>query len=664
MNGRFRGMAGILLDSGLAEEQMCHARALHQSAEALLGINNEILDLSKIEAGKLAIECIPFDIQAMVEAAAEVVGSRANEKSIDLMVRIAPQVPRRVTGDPGRIRQILVNLLGNAVKFTSRGHVFLEVECEEPAGESVRLRFTVEDTGIGIPADKLEHIFERFTQVDSSMTRRFGGTGLGLAICKQLVDLMKGSLGVESVPDEGSTFWFTVELGSVLCEERDAARSVLEGLRVLVVDDYLPTRSALVKQMAAWVGECTGFLVLQTLERLRRSKPRGRGASNRQPFHLVLWNQRRQSRRGTSRVDLGAVFSGGRRVFTGVGRIMLASSGLNEPEHTGVVRLVKPIFPSTLLSALVSCSGSSATKREGPASTIGNEAAQAARRAWSVIPNCGFQAHVLVADDNLINQDLARVLLERLGCTSRCRQRWKGGDRELACSAAYDVIFMDCLMPQVDGIEATVEIRRRQLGTRRPTIVALTASAMQGALELCLQAGMDDHISKPVRPQDFSRILSRFLVPPAGSRNAVALPQAESTGTEGVRTMVQTLVEWDKRAFLTCAFRSGWLAYPHADISLIAFGYPHHRPSLRGIRGDSQPGREGVCSRSCSGPSKAAGRNCLRFARNVNPLSIVEKCLISWLKQRRSERVNGESRLSGTTCGTAGLKSPDRLTGR
>jgi CheY-like chemotaxis protein len=335
---------------------------------------------------------------------------------------------------------------------------------------------------------------------------------------------MKGSLCVDSIPGKGSTFWFTVDLSTVGCqEEADPTGLLLSGMRVLVVDDYLPTRAALLKQTEGWGIQSVGASEPgAAIETARAAEREG------QPFDVVLWNQQ-QTPRGVPPADTrflaDPVWNGARRIILASKPLDYGGSQTHDDGRRGVIHLVKPIVPSTLLSALVSCSESAGSEQatwrgmEGPDSNTGSETAQPVQSNRNTSANPGFRAHVLVADDNLINQDLARVLLERLGCKVDVANDGREAT-ELACSVPYDVIFMDCLMPEVDGIEATMEIRRRQSGTRRRPIVALTASAMQGALELCLQAGMDDHISKPVRPQDFSRILNRFLVPPDGSKNA------------------------------------------------------------------------------------------------------------------------------------------------
>jgi len=505
MNG-ILGMAGLLLESGLNEEQLHHTQALHCSADALLTIINDILDISKIESGKLAIEHIPFDLHGTIEQTVEFVGAKANEKGIDLIVDIGPDVPRAVMGDPGRLRQVVINLLGNAIKFTSQGHVFLNVTCEQALGESARLLFRVEDTGIGVPPEKLEHIFERFTQADASTTRKFGGTGLGLAISKQLVELMHGSIGAESIPGRpGSTFWFTLELGRAEAQPRVLRGSILSGLRILVVDSNGATRPVHQKQMLAWGARCVPCAgVDEAIQAARAARQAG------EPFHISVLNPEAP---GTDAfVDVRWPED---QDLSGMAQIVLTSGRqarrLRNSGRAGVSYLLKPVVPSKLLNALVGCAHPlpALLTNQRPTQVAPARAADATPATASAAAS--FQARVLCADDNKINQRLARHLLEKLGCEVDIASNGREAI-DLAERVAYDLIFMDCLMPDLDGFEATKEIRRREPEAARCPIIALTANAMRGDRERCLEAGMDDFLSKPVRREDFSRMLDRYLL--------------------------------------------------------------------------------------------------------------------------------------------------------
>jgi signal transduction histidine kinase/CheY-like chemotaxis protein len=515
MNG-ILGMSALLLDSGLNEEQRNNTEALHGSAEALLTIINDVLDLSKIEAGKLAIEPIPFHLLQAIEETAESFGARVNEKRLELIVRVAADIPREVIGDPGRIRQVLNNLLGNAIKFTSQGYVSLNVTCQPLADEGVRLRFSVEDTGIGVPAEKLENVFQRFEQADSSTTRRFGGTGLGLAISKRLVEMMKGSIGVESNLGSGSTFWFTLDLGRLEHQAPIQTGSALHGMRVLIVDDHPAMQLEQYSQINAWGAQSVVCRSLNAaMEATRAAKSQG------EPFHVALLNRRLPAGDGIEDRLFQADLE-----LNEIAQINLISNFTRHQQgdgkRAGVIFLRKPAVPSKLLTAFVNCctakTGATAAASAMTDQPSGQHRAKPAKAAVAATPR--FEAHVLVAEDNRVNQRLARHLLERFGCSVDIASNGREAI-ELASSVSYDVIFMDCLMPELDGFEATMEIRRRQLKTGRRPIIALTANAMQGDRERCLEAGMDDYLAKPIRPEDFSRMLERFLEP-AQSR----LPQS------------------------------------------------------------------------------------------------------------------------------------------
>jgi len=504
MNGII-GMTGLLLDTPLNAEQREYTETVRRSADALLSIIDDILDVSKIEAGKMTVEPIPFDLQLTVEEMAELMASKAQEKGLDLILRFSPDTPSRVVGDPGRIRQILINLSGNAVKFTTKGHVYLNVDCEERTGEQVSLRFSVSDTGIGIPASKLEHIFERFTQADASTTRKFGGTGLGLSISKQLVELMGGKIGVESKVAEGSRFWFTLTLPVDLAAPDTAPIDIdMTGARVLGVDDNPTNLFVLREQLNSWgLRNDLTSSPEDALNLLRAAQSAG------DPYHIAILDQQMPTMDGENLAR--AIKADAKLKNTAL--VLLTSLGMRDAARMSKagfsVCLTKPARASQLLNALITAWGNQ--KRAPSAHFVSRPAAEARASISPAEPAAPiFRAHVLIVEDNSVNQMVAARLLEKLGCRVDVAANGRKAV-EMVSLVSYDVIFMDCQMPEMDGFEATQEIRRRESsGLHRP-IIAMTANAMQGDRERCLHAGMDDYVSKPIRKADLIEALERHL---------------------------------------------------------------------------------------------------------------------------------------------------------
>ncbi len=506
MNGVI-GMAGLLLDTALNVEQREYAETVRRSADALLSIINDILDVSKIEAGKMTVEPIPFDLRLAVEDMAELVASKAQEKGLDLILRFSPDTPSRVVGDPGRIRQILINLSGNAIKFTSKGHVYLSVECEERTGAQARLRFSVADTGIGIPAGKLGHIFERFTQADASTTRKYGGTGLGLSISKQLVELMGGNIGVESKVGEGSRFWFTLALPVDLTPPDTAPIDVdMTGVRVLGVDNNPTNLFVLREQLNSWgLRNDSSTSAEDALTLLRAAQSAG------DPYHIVILDQQMAIMDGE---QLARTIKADAELKN-TALVLLTSIGIRgdaaRMKEAGFsAYLTKPARASQLLNALVTVWDNQKRAPSAPFVTR-HSLAQGRATIFSDEPTQPiFRARVLVVEDNAVNQMVAARLLEKLGC--RVDVAANGREAvEMVGLLPYDAIFMDCQMPEMDGFEATQEIRRREGSSVRRPIIAMTANAMQGDRERCLDAGMDDYISKPIRKADLTEALERHL---------------------------------------------------------------------------------------------------------------------------------------------------------
>jgi PAS domain S-box-containing protein len=503
MNGVI-GMTGLLLDTNLLPEQREYAETVRKSAEALLGVINDILDFSKIEAGRLQIESYPFDLQLLIEEVNEMLAPKADDHNLDLAVGYPSTAPRRFMGDGGRIRQVLTNLVGNAVKFTESGSVLIAVECESQDAQQARMRISVQDTGMGIPEDKLNTLFQKFSQVDGSATRKFGGTGLGLAICKQLVELMGGAIGVDSLAGTGSSFWFTMPLTlDVQPNAVPIGACQLRGLRALIVDDNDVNRRVLEEQVAGWGMLSDSLATPQAVVLAMRDAHR-----NGRPYDFVLLDFQMPGMDGAT----VAVAIKDDAAIRDVPVIMLTSvSHWNEVKRMEgrVVEasLVKPVRQLHLLNTLLVCRSKrveEAAHRERPASVA---APQRQKYEGSL---AGVAARVLVAEDNVVNQKVAVRMLERLGL--RADMAGNGQEAvELFQMAPYDVIFMDCQMPEMDGFAATKEIRRLQDPARRVVIVAMTAEAMSGVREDCIAAGMDDYIAKPVKLEDLYGTLRKWV---------------------------------------------------------------------------------------------------------------------------------------------------------
>jgi signal transduction histidine kinase/ligand-binding sensor domain-containing protein/DNA-binding response OmpR family regulator len=491
MNGVI-GMTGLLLDTGLTTEQREYTEMVRSSGEALLTVINDILDFSKIEAGKLVIEPSPFDLRLALEEVDDMLAPKAEERKLELVLEYSPAVPRHFIGDAGRIRQVVTNLVGNAVKFSSGGCVLITVQYQGQEAQQARMRISVQDHGPGIPREKLDLLFEKFSQVDASTTRKYGGTGLGLAISKQLVELMGGSIGVESHPGEGSTFWFTLPL---TLEAQPHAAPVpvadLRDLRVLIVDDNEVNRRVLHEQIASW-GMRNGSFSSgeQALEALRAAQQSG------DPYHFAILDYQMPGLDGPA---LAKVIRSDPAI-RGTVLVMLTSVGCwDAVRHTESASidacLPKPVRQSQLLNTLATTWSKklhmALADPAGPASRIADMKSALAGRS------AGWPIRVLVAEDNVVNQKVAVRMLERLGLRADVAANGREAVRMFEL-LPYDLVFMDCQMPEMDGYEATQEIRRREGLGWRVAIIAMTADAMVGCRERCLEAGMDDFIAKPV----------------------------------------------------------------------------------------------------------------------------------------------------------------------
>jgi PAS domain S-box-containing protein len=527
MNGVL-GMTGLLLDTPLNPQQRQYTDTIRASATALLNILNDILDFSRIEAGKLTFERLDFDLRQAVESVVDLLAEKAEAKQLELISLVYSDVQTRLRGDPGRLRQVLTNLVDNAIKFTDRGHVLARVSQERETDTHVTVRFSVSDTGIGIASESQRHLFLPFFQSDDPTVRKQAGTGLGLAICKQIVEQMGGQFGVESAPGQGSTFWFTLPL-----EKQPAQAGApplptgpLAFLRLLIVDGNQATCHALQYETAAW-GMRTDALAsgVEALERLRGE------AAKEDPYDVALLDTNLPDMDG-----LAVAKSIKAEPATAATQVVLLTT-LNQRYDQATTQaagvdacLLKPVRQSQLFDCLARLMGLATLQQAAGERFPAAGAAQTVAEAEPApAPTAAYPLRILLAEDNLINQKVATGLLEKVGY--RCdvvengRQVLEALDR-----VPYDVILMDCQIPQLDGYRATMEIRRREAEkqpapSKRTYIIALTAHAMRGAREKCLAAGMDDYISKPVRLSELQAALARAIAALSGA--APAAPPSE-----------------------------------------------------------------------------------------------------------------------------------------
>ncbi|NEO82979.1 MAG: response regulator [Spirulina sp. SIO3F2] len=506
MNGVI-GMTSLLVDTNLSPRQQDFVETIRNSGDALLTIINDILDFSKIESGKFDLESYPFDLLNCIESAIDLFAHRAAEKKLELAYFIEPQTPRNIVGDATRLRQVLVNLLGNAIKFTHQGEVVVRVEAQliAPATSEVnpenadtnqhpryQIQFAVQDTGIGIPPEKQDRLFKAFSQVDSSTTRNYGGTGLGLVISQRLTQLMGGEMWVESIAGQGSTFSFTIEATQANLQPLNLNPVELSGKNVLIVDDNATNLKILMAQTENWgmTAQTTAFPheALDWLQTESRFDVVVLDWQMPQLDGLMLANQIRQLPQCSSLPIL-----------------LLSSLGQPEPSSLGTLRfdamLTKPVKQSLLYETLIDVLSQQPRRVKVKSQSI---------TPVEIEPVSSSPLQILLAEDNVVNQKVARMTLKRLGYEADLAANGLEA-LEAVQRQHYDVVLMDVQMPEMDGLTATRRIRQDIINRPRPYIIAMTANAMQGDREACLAAGMDDYVSKPLKVEMLQAALSKVL---------------------------------------------------------------------------------------------------------------------------------------------------------
>jgi PAS domain S-box-containing protein len=526
MNGII-GMTGLLLDTKLRPAQREFTETIRTSADALMAIINDILDFSKIEAGKLDLEELNFDLRHTLEDTSDILGLRAQQKGLELICQVDPQVPSLLVGDPGRLRQMIINLTSNAIKFTAEGEVSIIVSFQEDLGAEVILRFTVKDTGIGIPLTLHPSLFSPFTQADSSTTRKYGGTGLGLSISKQLAEMMGGDIGVKSNPDQGATFWFTARFRKQSPTNHDPLKKSqgtldLSDYRLLAVDDSATNRFYLKKVAEAW--GCRNFAEAANgrtaLEILRAAALAG------QPYDLVVLDMQMP---GMSGETLGTAIKQD-PALRAAKLIMMTSVG-NRGDAARLkakgfaAYLTKPVKETLLKRCLENVvHGQQSPDPRAGALITRHSLAETGRR----------EIRILVAEDNVINQKVTMAILDRLGYRAEIAANGIEALESLQ-NMPFDLIIMDCEMPEIDGYEATRRIRAwkdssdeilRRKG--KLPIIAMTAHALEGERQKCLAVGMDDFLSKPVRPRNLAEMIKKWLSRPDNANTIAAVPNIDA----------------------------------------------------------------------------------------------------------------------------------------
>ncbi|MCY2989901.1 MAG: PAS domain S-box protein [Planctomycetota bacterium] len=595
MNGVI-GLTGLLLDTALSAEQRRFAEMIRSSGEALLTLLNDILDFSKIEAGKLELETMDFDLRDLLDDFAPPLALRAQGQGLEFICAAAPDMPVKVCGDPGRLRQILTNLAGNAVKFTPQGEVSVQASLVAENETDAVLRFAIRDTGIGIPPEEQQKLFQKFTQLDASATRRYGGTGLGLAISKQLAELMGGEIGVSSAVGVGSEFWFTVRLGKQSAKTQTVSLpdTHLRGVHVLVVDDNATHREVLLAQLAAW-----GMRVEATPDGPTALRALMRAGVAGDAFQAALLDLQMPGMDGATLVQTIRADATLREL-----RLVLLTS-LEQPNAARdlpplgfAASLTKPVRQSELFDCLSTVLADSAVTLPLPATC----------RPPQITVLCRGGARVLVVEDNAVNQKVALGILQKLGLHADAVAN--GAEALTALDALpYDLVLMDVQMPEMDGLEATRIIRNPHSPVRQHAIpiIAMTANAMQGDRERCLEAGMNGYVSKPVVARALVEALNIWLPPEAG---AVTEPVSAATaGTAAVGASEPDLPVFD-RAGMIARLMDEELA--ELVVARFLESAPQQLAALQKSLKNGDAAGAQLCAHSLRGAASNVGGECLQ----------------------------------------------------
>lgn len=525
MNGVI-GMVDLLLDSDLSDRQRLYAKTVQSSGEALLSVINDILDFSKIETGKLELEIIDFRLRPALESVADLLAIKSIEKNLELINFVAPDLPDNLKGDPGRLRQIIINLAGNAIKFTSRGEVAIFAEIEHETDQGVMLKFKISDTGIGIPENRINDLFSPFVQADASTTRKFGGTGLGLSISKQLAQKMGGKIGVESLENKGSTFWFTA-----FFEKSDTDKETIPELenfkdaRVLVVDANATNQFLVTEYLKTRGCQCDKAKNAETAFDLLL-----KAVKDNNPFKAAIIDMNLPGEDGTC---LGMRIKQDKKISNTGLVIMTSLSGeinkksLSDMGNASI--LPKPVRQQLLHDALAIALGQMEKSKTAEKTPITQNLISMAQKK---------STRILLVEDNITNQAVATAILEKLGYLCDVAPDGKKALESLE-STPYDIVLMDCQMPVMDGYKATMNIRKKKslvLDSQIP-VIAMTANAMKGDREKCLAAGMDDYISKPIRARNLAGVIEKWLkfIDDKANQNPEDIEESNGVETNGIK---------------------------------------------------------------------------------------------------------------------------------